>query len=354
MTPYWLLFGLWLAGSLNFARSSRSRIGQTLFAVLCVLTALMIGLRYQVGGDWNAYYLIYANIYFQPFFTALDFSDPGYAALNWLGAQVNTGMWFPNLVCAILFMGGVGRLAARQPQPWLAMLVAIPYFVIVVAMGYTRQAAAIGIMSFAIADANENNLKRTIIIIAVAALFHKTAILMLPLALGPIALRKLATAVFGGFAFLILFVLLLQDQSDALITNYVQSNYDSQGAAIRIAMNVLAGGVFLLLRKRMGLDPYQQTYWTLNALLTFLSVIALVNVSASSGVDRLALFLIPLQMVALSRLPQALSSTDKPVISAVFGVILYAFAIQFVWLNFATNANSWLPYSSTIVPIERP
>ena len=33
----------------------------------------------------------------------------------------------------------------RQPMPWLGLLVAIPYLVIVVGMGYSRQAIALGL-----------------------------------------------------------------------------------------------------------------------------------------------------------------------------------------------------------------
>jgi hypothetical protein len=349
MFPYWCLFGLWLVGTFNFTRSSQSAYSRQAFVAAAVITALMVGLRYEVGGDWAPYLAIYNNIYFQQLIPALSLSDPGYALLNWLGAQVDTGIWFVNLVCAGLFVAGVGRLASRQPQPWLAMLIAVPYFIIVVGMGYTRQAAAIGIVCFAVADGSDRNIMRTVILIGIAALFHKTALLMLPLVLGPIALRRVFTTLIGVAVFGILFVLLLRDQSSQLINSYAQSNYDSQGAGIRIAMNVLAAALFLILRKRMDFTAYQRSFWTLNALLTFLSVVALLSLSSSSGVDRISLFLIPLQMVALSRLPQALSKSQKPVLSALLGVIAYCFAVQFVWLNFADNAVSWVPYNAVIL-----
>ena len=347
MIPYWLLFCLWLIGTIHFGRSSQNANSNRLFAVACVLTALMIGLRYRVGGDWEPYLRIYDSIYFQPLVPALGLSDPGYAFLNWLAARLDTGIWLPNMVCAILFMVGVGRLASRQPQPWLGMLVAVPYFVIVVAMGYTRQAAAIGIVCFAIADAGEKNIGRTVILIGIAALFHKTAILMLLLAIGPIAIRKALTAILSGIAFFVLFLLLLRGQSDQMISSYAQSDYNSQGAAVRIAMNVLAGSVFLLLGKRFDLSRYQRTFWRFNAFASFLSIIALVSLSASSGVDRLSLFLIPLQMVTLSRVPQALSGSSKLIMPALLAVVGYCFTVEFVWLNFADNAGLWIPYSIT-------
>lgn len=308
----------------------------------------MIGLRYEVGGDWGPYLQIYDSIYFQPLIPALSLSDPGYAFFNWLAARLGTGIWLPNMVCAILFMAGVGRLASRQPQPWLAMLVAVPYFIIVVAMGYTRQAAAIGIVCFAIADAGEKNIGRTVILIGIAALFHKTAILMLPLALGPIAIRKIVTMILGGVAFLVLFLILLRGQSDHLINSYAQSDYNSQGAGVRIAMNVLAGGIFLLLYKRFTLTKFQEVYWKLNSFASFLSVIALSSLSASSGVDRLSLFLIPLQMITFSQLPQALSGSRKLILPFLFAVIGYYFMVEFIWLNYGDNARLWIPYSTTL------
>lgn len=346
------MFAMWMSGTVQFTRRGVDRNSRVLFAVAAVLTALFIGMRYDVGGDWWAYQQIYNTIYFQPFGDALTLSDPGYAALNWLCGQAEIGIWAVNLVCGVLFMAGVGRLASRQPNPWLAVLVALPYLVIVVAMGYTRQAAAIGIISYGVADASERKLMRMIGFVAVAALFHKTAILMLPIIVAPVATRNLLLGAVGAAAFALLFLLVLGSASERLVTSYAQSNYDSQGAAIRIAMNVLAAGFLLALRNRMGFTPYQRSYWTYNAILALLSIIALLSLSASSGVDRLSLFLMPLQMVALSRLPFSVTANGRPSIPLLLGVIGYSFAIQFVWLNYADNAKSWLPYAAAFTQVD--
>jgi hypothetical protein len=347
MTAYWLLFAIWALGSVQFTRGRLATNSIKLFVLASVLTILMIGLRFEVGGDWLPYQAIYETIYFQSFIDALGVTDPGYATLNWVAIQLNFGIWAVNLVCGALFVFGIGRLALRQPNPWLAVLVAVPYFIIVVAMGYTRQAASIGIICIAIADAKDTNFVRTIVLVAVAALFHKTAILMLPVLLLPIMKRNFLIGALGGLAFVILFAILLGGKSDTLVANYAQSNYDSQGAAIRVAMNVVAGIVFLTLRGRMPMPDYQRSLWTYNALLSLLSVFALVTLSASSGVDRLALFLIPLQMMTYSRLPYVLSGRAAS-IPLLFATVAYAFAVEFVWLNFADNADSWVPYHTVL------
>ncbi len=56
--------------------------------------------------------------------------------------------------------------------------------------------------------------------------------------------------------------------------------------------------------------------------------------------DRLALYILPLQIVILSRVPGTLIS---PALGRG-GVVLYSFLVQFVWLNYAAHANYWVPY----------
>jgi hypothetical protein len=348
VTAYWILFVIWAAGAIQFARQRVIAYDRILYLVAATLTALMIGLRYEVGGDWSNYIVIYENIAFQPLGPALKLSDPGYAFLNWFSAQMNWGLWFVDLICGILFMAGLARLALRQPNPWLAILVAVPYLIIVVAMGYTRQAAAIGIICWAVADARANRVVRIVLLVGFGALFHKTAILFLPLLLVPVITRNFLFGIAGAVVFAVLFNAFLGGASDQLVSTYATGNYDSQGAGIRVAMNVVAAGLMLAFRNRMGFDDFIKSFWTICSVLAIVSVVALVVLSSSSGVDRLSLFLIPLQAVTYSRLPYALSRTGRPLPSVVLGVIVYSVTVQAVWLNFADNAWAWVPYQNVV------
>lgn len=87
MLPYWLLFMLWSVGAVQAERRRAQDSRLILFATATVLTILMIGLRFEVGGDWGAYIRIYESIFFLPLGSALSITDPGYAVLNWLAAQ---------------------------------------------------------------------------------------------------------------------------------------------------------------------------------------------------------------------------------------------------------------------------
>ena len=71
------------------------------------------------------------------------------------------------------------------------------------------------------------------------------------------------------------------------------------------------------------------------------------SVDASAAVDRISLYLIPLQMFVLSRIAEAFPDRKRANQQLVFLVILYSAAIQFVWLTYAFNANFWIPYQMT-------
>lgn len=348
MLPYWLMFTLWTAGALQIERRRVDDVRKLFFVIATIVTGLMIGLRFEVGGDWGNYQRIYQNIAFMSLHQAIGSGDIGYTVINWLAAQGTLGIVFVNSVCALLFMGGFARLAWRQPNPALAVLVAVPYLIIVVAMGYTRQAAAIGVICLAIADGSERRLLRLTILIVIAALFHKTAILVLPIALVPVFRRSAIFGVFGVLMFVVLFVLLLRDTAGQMMTSYVQGDYDSQGAAVRIFMNVVAASIFLFLRKNIVMPNFQKSFWTACSILSLLSVFAFLTFSASSGIDRLSLYLIPLQAITYSRLPYILSHDRRAVPSIIIGVIGYSFFVQFVWLNYADNVEYWLPYSMSL------
>lgn len=348
MLPYWLLFVLWAAGAVQAERRPDQRFQLIFFVVACVVTTLMIGLRFQVGGDWGAYQNMYEEIYFLSLKGSIGTTDPGYAALNWLASQVGLDVTFVNLVCATIFMVGVSRLALRQPNPALAILVAVPYLIIVVAMGYTRQASAIGFICLAIADASEKNVARLVILVGLAALFHKTAVLILPILLIPILRRNIIIGVFGGLVFVLLFVLLLRDSSETMVGSYIQGSYDSQGATIRVAMTVIPGILFLLLRNKIAMPAFQKSFWIASSIISVVFVGALAIASASSGIDRMSLYFIPLQFVVYSRLPYVLGRDGKALPSVLISVLLYCFLVQYVWLNYADNSGYWVPYTTVL------
>jgi hypothetical protein len=227
--------------------------------------------------------------------------------------------------------------------------VAVPYLIIVVAMGYTRQAAAIGFILAALASLDRSEITlssmvRLAFYVFGAVIFHKSAIIVLPLVAAAGSKNRIATAGIIVALTAILYYLLVQSDIDRLLSGYVASGYQSQGALIRSAMSLPPALLYLRFQREFRLTPMQQKLWRNFALAAIATFALLMVSSASAAIDRLALYLIPLQMFVLSRLPEAFGNGQRPNGQVVLAVIAYSAIIQFTWLTYAENSGSWVPY----------
>ena len=354
--PYWLLFALFAAGAIQYSRADpQVRVAATgqldmtgrrslMLGVIGALAAVMIGFRYQTGGDWQPYLYIFEEMSQLEFRTMLAHDDPGYNILNWTVHQLGFTIWAVNLVCAGLFAFGLVKFANHQPNPWLAVVVAVPYLIIVVGMGYTRQAVAIGLIMAAIVSWDRGSLLKFGFYILLATTFHKTAVLALPLVALSATKNRFLTGIVGLVFGVLLYRFFLSESVDRMMQVYVEAEYSSQGAAIRVAMNFVPAAIFLMFQKRFQLTENQRRMWRYFSLTAMLTVVMLAILPSSTAVDRIALYLIPLQLFVLSRLPEAFPQAGKPNQQLVTFVIAYSALIQFVWLNFANHAEYWVPY----------
>ncbi len=348
MLPYWLMFGVAATGALAYGEPRRDGSAAPLIAFAAAL-ALLIGLRFLVGGDWFNYLGIYREIGVMSLVQAITLpqGDPAYSLLNWLSTQVGIGIWLTNLVCGALLIWGVTALALRQPNPWLVFVVAIPYLIIVVGMGYTRQAAAIGLVIVSITAVIDNKLGKFIVCIMGAALFHKSAVVMLPIVGLAISEKRTTSVAILLLLGIILYVNLVSAQLDIMTQNYVHNDaLQSAGAVQRIALNVVPSAVFLFAQRHFGFSERERVIWRNVAIASLGAGLALFLFSSSTVIDRLALYLAPIQMVIYARLPWALGGGGLGRAYLLTTILAASATIQFVWLNYAANAHQWIPYRS--------
>ena len=357
MLPYWIIlmvpaFAAILSAAnlkktpIDFSNSLRSRteensLGLKLFVVLL---AFMIGLRHQVGGDWYNYLpQIEAASKLSFLESATLRGDPAYSVLVWLSTQLGLGVYGVNWVSAVFFALGLYVFVIHSPQPWLALSVSIPYLVIVVAMGYTRQGIALGFVMMGLVSLQKGSILKFAGWLAFAAVFHKSAVILVPLAI--FSGRKNWWALVGVILMgLLLFLLLLAEHVDTLISGYITDQYESSGAAIRIAMNALPAIIYLIYRKKFKLSVAQQSFWTWVSLGALIFILVLVVSPSSAAVDRVALYWIPLQLFVWSRVPIAMGNARASRVQWTSLVLLYAFAVQYVWLFYADYSYAWIPY----------
>ena len=350
MWPYWLLFLVTAFQAVTKLRQApvhlSGRRWSDLWLTVFVLLALMVGLRHQVGGDWASYMSIVEASTNLSLAEAIgsNYRDPADMFLNWVAAQSGLGLYLVNSVYGTMFTWGLLVFCREQPRPWLALTVAVPYLITVVAMGYARQGVAIGMVMLGLVALTKQSIFKFLFWVALAAIFHKSAVILVPLAVLAGTGRRLWMLLWVGFTAILLFGLLLQESVDHLVAGYIDFQYDSAGAAIRIAMNAIPAVLFLLFRKRFQMPPAQRSFWTWMSLGALAFVLLLYVSPSTTAVDRVALYWIPLQLFVWSRIPDAMGRPGAANAVWVYAVVAYSAVVYFVWLFFATHSLYWLPY----------
>jgi hypothetical protein len=114
---------------------------------------------------------------------------------------------------------------------------------------------------------------------------------------------------------------------------------------IRLAMNLLPAAILFVWRKKFAFTDAELRLWLLFALISLALFGVFLASPASTAVDRIALYMLPLQLVVFSHLPDVLADpSERDVSPQVLGVVGLYGLVQFVWLNFADHAHLWVPY----------
>ena len=163
---------------------------------------------------------------------------------------------------------------------WLALLSTIPYLIIVVSIGYIKQATAISFIFFAIYNFNQSNIKNMNISITVASLTHISAsiffLLNIYLFIGRLSKKKIYFLI--GFVLIIsLFIIIIFLD---LFKNYlIYSDNISTGYIYRIILGLPFLFIIMFLKYIGYLDStvnrkfIYKFYTHFYLLLIFLSII---------------------------------------------------------------------------------
>ncbi len=318
-----------------------------LWRLTFIWLTLMIGLRHEIGVDWNVYCFYVERLDGVNFGEIWRQQDPAYEFLNWLGANVGGGIYLVNLIAALIFCWGLFTFCSKQPRPWLALLVSTPYLIVVVAMGYTRQGVAIGLIMLAITYLLNGRTFWFFAIAILATMFHRSAIIIMPLAF--LVMGRLLMLV--NITVMFFLILLLNNSLSGLVFQYSSEEYQSSGTTIRVIMNIVSAIIFLIFSKRFSLDKASHKLWLWISLSSFFLMLLLINSPSTTLVDRLALYWIPLQIFVLSRLPDALGKPGGKNEFWTICTIIYSGTVMFIWLYFAEHAYAWVPYSSYLFEV---
>ena len=322
-------------------------------------TVIVIGTRYEVGGDWVNYLAQLARAENRDFLSAmLANTEPGYGVVNWLSAKIGLGIYGVNLVCGGLFVTGLAIFCRRQPIPWLAWLVATPYLLVVVGMGYTRQIVALGFLLWGLPYLEDKRAWRYLLLLLIGAAFHKTVLLMAPMAI--LGWRGNVWFRVGGLVVICLALLWAgTNYRTSVYSNVVEPNalfrlwnkyidkgqWSSVGASYRVWMNAIPAVLLLLLWRNWNKHFKHSEIWVWIAIASIGSVF-FVGI-ASTAIDRINLYLAPIQLYFWTRLPMLVSDLITQT-AMIFAICLIYIVSLWVWLSLANHAYEWIPYKSVL------
>ncbi len=344
MAPYWIFFFIPLLGVVFPGKLPSHKAWIPWLFVLFFFT-LAIGLRHEVGGDWFSYVKHLERRESAFLSEVLLGTDPGYYFFNWVVAKSSGSIYWVNSVCGFILTAGIVLFSRSQQLPWVSLLVSIPYLIIVVGMGYTRQSAALGLLLIGLASLGNGQMRWFVFWVMLAATFHKSAVLMLPVAALASNSNRFWSLLWIGLMSLVGGYLFVFDSAERLWTNYVEAGYESQGGLIRVLMNAVPAMLFFVFRRYLRLTEAEDKLWYWMSVLSLVCIP--LAVLSSTATDRVALYLIPIQMFVFARLPFVVTDPRHRGL-VTLGVVGYYGLVQAVWLFFASHAFAWLPYQNLL------
>lgn len=318
-----------------------------------IFLAIFIGLRDRIGADWYSYYLYALSFKGAAFLTSLQVVEPGYALLNLIASPFDNPLFLVNLLCSLFFLIPLFLFCKDQPRPALALCLAFPYLILVVAMGYSRQSVSIGFELLALLALQRSQILRFSLFILAGFLFHRTALvlLVLPITTSKYSFRFSSILKFLAISLAISYAIFssVLPQLEYYIVGYIDQSYQSQGALLRLLLCLLPALILIFNTNRFNLPETTARLWLTLSYLSISAFLCLFLFSSSTAIDRLSLYLIPLQIFVGSRLPNTRFFGFSPTALTQL-LVLYSFIVMIFWLLFAGHSFAWLPYRNLLLP----
>jgi hypothetical protein len=276
-----------------------------------------------------------------------------YVLVNYISGKFEGGIYLVNTIAGFIFLYGYIRFCLKQDYPFISFLIGVPYLVIVVAMGYTRQSIAIGFIFLVYIALIESKYLKAVILNIFAVLSHKTAVVIFPLIIIHYLLSKkislkqiIAILIITSISFIVTEIFFLP-HFEYFTHTYVEAKMQSSGGFLRILMNIIPASLYLLFYRRIKSNTAEKKLWLIISI--FIVILFLVQILGySTVIDRLALYFTPIQMVVYGKLIKILRGTITKELF-ILALILGYLTVLFAFLNYAKHRDAWVPYRNIIL-----
>jgi len=328
------------------------RINYYVYIALYLILFFTVGLRYEVGGDWETYLDNYRNFSHESFgLKDLIIREPGWIFFTYISKLISENeIWPLNLMCAGIFLLGIESLCRLTNRKVLALAICYPILIVLVGMGYTRQSVALGFCFLSLRYLDNNYLKFLIFSILGFA-FHNTSILFsitlyffnnknkYPLLKAFILL----IVIYFAFAYTSLYEYFYNMTNEYLIL----SGYQALGAIPRGIPIAIAALGFLLIPKYID----SAINFNSNVLVLVISIfMGMIFIGSFTAFDRLYLYFSPIYILFLSNLSIKNRSFDNFFYELTVYITFLIYLI--IWFSYGINYSFWEPYDNYLYHLE--
>jgi hypothetical protein len=320
-----------------------------LWIASCFLIVFM-GTRYETGCDFDAYEARFLTLYNNA--TWSDFLDQEERFFHWLNLGLNQlGLDFVwmHMACAVIFVYCFARFAKESPKPMLFLALCFPILVVQLGMSGVRQAVAVSIMLLGLIAFMDGKKLLTAFWILVAAQFHESAYIFLPLAL--MVGRKVGTLrlVLALIVLSPVAAYLVGSRLEVYSNRYIEQIYGENsagGAVFRYAM-VLIPSLFFYYHKdkmRLFFPRSFDLMWVFSLIIFGLGFIGLVSTVA---LHRLTYYVMPVGFFIMINVVMALPIKNRLSNKWVFAPPLALGTYLVTWFSTSRHAAiCYIPYDS--------
>lgn len=343
--PYYLILLMAAAPALSSGMKMPG-IGWTLFGIILLI---FVGLRHEVGGDWEGYLMIADRLRDQTFIGLFEHGEVAFNFIVWASVHLGLDIYGANVVTTALFLFGLFKYCKKQVNPWLAIFTALPFLVIVIAMSANRQAAAIGITLLVLAGWNESSVYKKILWIFFAGMFHTSAIIFVVFIIIDSKISLFKKLMLSAVLFLTVTVFLSGNEAVSRYENsyIVESNTNfAAGALQQIILNAFPALIFLIMSRKRHFRN-EIPYWNIIFFMSVLSIILIpVSFSYSVLAARVSFYFFPVSIFFFATIPEIFHASVKDLLK--FLVVCYGFLTFALWINFANTAFAHIPYNNLL------
>lgn len=332
--------------SLTTARLAALRI-RAYYLVLAILF-LFSAFRYEVGCDWLSYFVEYQVAEGLNWSSIPALRQPIWWAILRSMHELGWPYLLANVISSAAFFFGVHILARRQSDPLGFLVLLFPILIINMPMSGIRQGAAIGLICIAFVSFVDRRPLLFGLWVILASGFHTSALiflLLLPFVTGSYSRNRLiagATLALPGAYFLA-----FTGSGMQAMSIYVGTEIQSSGAVFRVGLLTLTALYFFgVLRQKWMADwPKDYPLASLGSIAMILTTILLPLSSVIA--DRIAYYLVPIQVLIFSRIPFLPFRNAKRLNFALPYVIM--FLVFLVWTQNSLHFQEcYTPYQNWI------